>query len=146
MNTGSFTCPEPPQDSEASDPILSCARSNNVEKHGIENVGFLDLTEVLEIIRPIRVQGPTSGPISGISIDTRKPMGEDFVFWAIKGEHFNGNDFVEDAIAAGARAAVVSRDDIFREGMRSGVTLVQVPDTLTALQDLAAAYRNRFRF
>jgi Alr-MurF fusion protein len=146
MITGAFTCPDPPQDSEASDSILSCARSNNVEKHGIENVGFLDLTEVLGIIKPMRVQGPTSGPISGISIDTRKPIGEDFVFWAIKGEHFNGNDFVEDAIRAGARAAVVSRDDCFREGMGSDVTLIQVPDTLTALQDLAAAYRSRFRF
>ena len=73
--------------------------------------------------------------MSGISIASRKSMGEDFIFWAIRGEHFNGNDFVEDAIAAGARAVVVSRDDCFDKGLRSDATLILVPDTLSALQD-----------
>ncbi|MBI5252086.1 MAG: alanine racemase [Desulfomonile tiedjei] len=146
MISDPFSCSEISPDSEGSDPILSCTRWNNVEKHGIENVGFLDLSEILEIIDPIRVHGPAHGPVSGISIDTRKPMGEDYVFWAIRGEHFNGNDFVEDAIASGARAAVVSRDDCFNRELPADSTLILVPDTLNALQDLAAAYRRRFTY
>lgn len=146
MTLHPHSCSEIPPDSDTLDPVLSCTKWNNVEKHGIENMGFLDLSEILQIIDPVRVQGPKSGPISGISIDTRKPMGEEFVFWAIRGEHFNGNDFVEDAIQAGARAAVVSRDDCFNKGLRDDATLIMVPDTLSALQDLAAAYRRRFAF
>jgi alanine racemase len=86
------------------------------------------------------------GSLSGISIDTRKPAGEDFVFWAIKGQHFNGNDFAEEALNSGVRAAVVSREDLFGKPVREGATLIQVPDTLAALQDLATWYRSSFSY
>ncbi len=120
-------------------------RNNKIEKNGIGNLEFLNISELIEILQPVRVQGPTSGPISGISIDTRKPMGDDFIFWALQGRHFNGNDFVEDAISAGAKAAVVSRTGLF-ERTPEHTTLILVSDTLTALQKLAAAYRRRFSY
>ncbi|MCA1959197.1 MAG: alanine racemase [Desulfomonile sp.] len=120
------------------------AQSQIVENHGIDNVGFLDLAEVIRIIRPVEVIGPGVGAVSGISIDTRKPIGEDHIFWAIKGRHFNGNDFVEEALKAGAKAAVVSREDLSALSSPPGRTVVQVPDTLAALQELAAAYRARY--
>lgn len=120
------------------------AQSQIVENQGIDNVGFLDLGEIIRIIRPMRVIGPAAGPVSGISIDTRKPLGEDHIFWAVKGRHFNGNDFAEDALKAGAKAVVVSRDDLWERPLPPGGTVIQVPDTLAALQQLAAAYRRRF--
>ncbi len=122
----------------------SSAPANIAEKQGIENHGFLDLGDVIEILDPVRVKGPRSGALSGVSIDTRKPMGDDYVFWAIKGRHFNGNDFVEQAIESGVRAAVVSRKDILDKPLNSDVTLILVKDTLVALQTLAAVYRSRF--
>jgi alanine racemase len=122
----------------------SLISSNHVEKHGIENTGFLDLRRLIEVLRPIRVEGPTTGPLSGISIDTRKPSGEDFIFWAIKGQHFNGNDFAEEAINSGVKAVVVSREDLFDRPLTPGATILQVPDTLAALQSLAAWYRGTF--
>jgi len=122
------------------------AGSTIVETQGIENLGFLDLSEVVRIVRPLRVSGPGKGPVSGLSIDTRKPMGEDHIFWAVKGQHFNGNDFAGEALDAGAKAAVVSREDLVGKPIPQGRTVIQVPDTLTALQDLAAAYRERFTF
>jgi len=120
------------------------AQSQIVENHGIDNVGFLNLDEVIRIIGPTDVIGPAAGPVSGISIDTRKPIGEDHIFWAIKGRHFNGNEFVEDALRAGARAAVVSRDDLAQLSLPPGRTVVLVTDTLAALQKLAASYRTRY--
>lgn len=120
------------------------AQSQIVENHGIDNTGFLDLGEVIRIIRPDRVIGPATGPVSGISIDTRKPMGEDHIFWAIKGRHFNGNDFAEDALKAGAKAVVVSRNDLSEALVRLDGTIIQVSDTLAGLQELAAEYRRRF--
>ncbi len=122
------------------------APPNSIEMTGIQNREFLDLSEIIEMIEPIRVQGPGRGRISGISIDTRKPLGEDNIFWAIKGEQFNGNDFAEDAMNKGVRAAVVSRDDLFVGQFPTGATLIQVSDTLAALQRLAGSYRSRFSF
>jgi Alr-MurF fusion protein len=119
---------------------------NAVEMNGIHNRGFIDLSEAIEIVGPTRIKGPGNGPISGVSIDTRKPLGEQDLFWAISGRHFNGNDFVENAIAAGVKAAVVSRADLFESELPADFTLIQVPDTLASLQQLATGYRNRFDF
>ena len=133
-----FSCPPDSLASQASEDTVVRVRSNSVEKQGIENVGLPDLAQVIEIIKPTRVKGPGRGGLSGVSIDTRKPMGEDFIFWAIKGQHFNGNDFAEVALEAGVRAAVVNREDLFDKKFPDGATVIQVPDTLVALQSLAA--------
>ncbi|MEW6350810.1 MAG: alanine racemase [Thermodesulfobacteriota bacterium] len=127
------------------DPATTCELTNITEMIGIHNDGFLDLGELVRIVEPIRVKGTARGPLSGICIDTRKPMGEEDVFWAIEGRHFNGNDFAEDAIRAGVRAAVVSRDDLFDLPFSHETTLIQVPNTLDALQELAGVFRSRFR-
>lgn len=124
--------------------IPGYTKSNSVEKQGIENRGFLDLRQVIEIVNPIRVKGPAEGPLSGVAIDTRKPMGEDHVFWAVQGGHFNGNDFAEEALDKGARAVVVSREDLFSRPISGSATVIQVPDTLAAIQTLAATYRSGF--
>ena len=78
------------------------------------------------------------GPISGISIDSRTVQKDD-LFFAILGDQLDGHDYVEQAIAAGARAAVVSRSV-------AGVgdaQLIHVGDTLEALNRLGIAARAR---
>ncbi len=130
--------------SEMNESISSAVRSNTVEKHGIGNLGFLDLNRIIDIINPVRVKGPVRGQVSGVAIDTRKSIGEQYIFWAIKGMHFNGNDFAEEALRKGVRAAVVNREDLFDKPLPEGTTLIQVRDTLSALQDLAATYRSGF--
>ena len=138
-----LSCPTDTPDHDHAEAMPTCARSTVVEKHGIENPDFLSLSQIIQDIQPVRVQGPVTGLVSGVSIDTRKPLGEDHIFWAIKGEHFNGNDFVEDALAAGVRAIVTSRADLFDRPIPKSATLIQVADTLNALQHLAASYRSR---
>lgn len=139
-------CQDTIQYSETVEDSSCFLKNRNIEKNGIENLGFLDLKELIEIIEPLKVLGPGQGPISGVSIDSRKPIGEDFIFWALKGQHFNGNDFVEDALLGGAKAAVVSREDLFRKSVPEDVTLMLVEDPLASLQKLAAVYRRRFNF
>ena len=68
----------------------------------------------------------------GISTDSRT-VGEGDLFIALSGESFDGHDFVADAIARGARGAVVSRQATGIEGAQ----MYPVEDTLTALGDLA---------
>ena len=74
--------------------------------------------------------------ITGISIDSRTVAGGD-AFFAIAGERFDGHDFVEAALDAGAACAVVSR----RIG--DGDRQVLVDDVLEALRELARAARAR---
>ena len=47
--------------------------------------------------------------VTGITTDSRK-ISEGVLFIALKGENFNGEDFVEDAITKGATAAIVSKN------------------------------------
>jgi UDP-N-acetylmuramoyl-tripeptide--D-alanyl-D-alanine ligase len=72
------------------------------------------------------------------SIDSRtiQPGG---LFFAVKGERLDGHDFVEQALHAGAAAAVIRRDHLGRYPSRKG--LVAVDDTLAALQKLASSVR-----
>ncbi len=74
----------------------------------------------------------------GYSIDSRTVLpGE--LFFAVKGERFDGHDFVEQALGRGAIAAVVRKDQLARYADAAG--LIAVDDTLVALQTLATAVR-----
>jgi UDP-N-acetylmuramoyl-tripeptide--D-alanyl-D-alanine ligase len=72
--------------------------------------------------------------ITGVAIDTRKLQpGELFV--AIKGERVDGHDYLAEAAARGAIAALVTRK------VDSALPQVLVDDTALALGDLASAVR-----
>jgi len=74
----------------------------------------------------------------GYSIDSRTVQpGE--LFFAVKGEHMDGHDFVTQALEKGAAAAVIRRDQRARYVLKTG--LITVDDTLVALQILASAVR-----
>lgn len=78
-----------------------------------------------------------STQITSITTDTRK-IGKGDLFVALIGERFDGHDYIEAAVTAGASALVVSRapklDSV-------GVPVFEVPDTLVALGDLAHYWR-----
>jgi UDP-N-acetylmuramoyl-tripeptide--D-alanyl-D-alanine ligase len=76
--------------------------------------------------------------VAGYSIDSRTIRPSE-LFFAVKGEKMDGHDFVEQAIENGAVAAVVTREK--RGQFSSALPLVQVEDTLVALQTLATAVR-----
>jgi len=81
-----------------------------------------------------RLMGPDR-TINGFSIDTRTIRPGD-LFFAIRGERFDGHDFIGDAVGAGAAGAVVSESREFPEP-----SLIVVSDTIRALQALAAHVR-----
>ncbi len=122
-----------------------CPGANLVEKHGIENQDFLDLADVIRIIEPLEVKGPGYGAVSGVSIDTRKPIGENKIFWALKGRHFNGNDFATRALELGAKAVVVESEKLLAADLPHNATMILCRDSLQALQTLAGQYRSFFK-
>ncbi len=61
------------------------------------------------------------------------------VFVALRGENFDGHDFLPEVVARGAGAVVVSA---LRREARLGVPIYEVPDTLVALGQLAHHWRS----
>lgn len=81
--------------------------------------------------------------VLGFSIDSRSiRKGE--VFIALKGETFNGHQFIEESLEKGAVAAVVDRQYTVSAEIKEKGTIVQVNNTLTALQQIARKYRDQF--
>lgn len=79
---------------------------------------------------------------TGVSTDTRR-ITPDCLFVALKGDNFDGNKFAEQALASGARYALVD-DPLVAEQNPDRCLLVT--DGLTALQDLARHHRQTFTF
>ncbi len=73
-----------------------------------------------------------------VQTDTRK-LKEGDLFFALKGENFNGNTFVQKAIDAGAVYAVIDEEQYAVFGKT-----VLVDNVLTALQQLAKYHREQF--
>ena len=83
--------------------------------------------------------------IKGVSIDSRTiRTGELFV--AIRGDRFDGHDFVPDAIQKGAWGAVVERVALeTRYAAMSGLrNVIPVEDTLLSLQEMSMMHRRKF--
>ncbi len=77
--------------------------------------------------------------ITGVKIDSRKIEKGD-AFFALKGEHVNGEDYALEALAKGASLAVVSEEfpsDVER--------LIKVKDVQYALQEAAKYYRQSLK-
>ncbi len=85
------------------------------------------------------VAGDVTRPLNGVSIDSRTLEHGD-IFFAIKGDRFDGHDFVAKALEAGAGLAVVARD----KADPSAGPLLLVDDPLEALEALGIAARARF--
>ncbi|MBA5791181.1 UDP-N-acetylmuramoyl-tripeptide--D-alanyl-D-alanine ligase [Flavobacterium sp. xlx-214] len=74
---------------------------------------------------------------NGVSTDTRK-IEENSMFFALKGEHFDANDFALQALEKGAAYAVVDNKALKKlENNR----LIFVSDVLECLQELASYHR-----
>jgi len=83
-------------------------------------------------------------PVTGVSTDTRTLKAGD-VFIALRGDNYNGNQFVPAAFAGGARAAVVEIGAAIAGDVAytppGGGSLYRVADTREALGGLARAVR-----
>lgn len=87
--------------------------------------------------------GDVDIPITGVSTDTRTIRNGD-LFVALKGEAYNGHDFVKAALDQGAVAAVVEDDFLSSEAMEG--KLLRVGSTLKAYGLIARMYRRRCGF
>src|SRR5215468_10093960 len=98
----------------------------------------LALTQIAEFAGGILSSGDGTVVIEKISTDSRTlKRGELFV--ALRGENFDGHDFVESAAKAGASGALVDLN--WNGNVPENFALIRATDTLQAYQELAANYR-----
>lgn len=77
-----------------------------------------------------------------VTTDSRK-VEEGQIFFALKGERFDGNQYAAEVLAKGAAFVVVDDEAVYAT-LPAGQAML-VPDVLTALQQLAAHHREQFR-
>jgi len=119
---------------------------------GLEAVGMETLFTAAEIVSATGgrlMRGEPSQGVPGLSIDSRtiRP-GE--LFLAIRGERFDGHQFVYDALGRGACGVVVNVSahripkTAEEETLLRGKILIGVTDTLAALQEISRFHRRRW--
>ncbi len=103
-------------------------------------VSIAQLAEILTVPLPAMPEGVLTALGTGIATDTRTLEGGE-VFLALRGDNFDGHQFVAKARDLGAIAAIVDRD--WQEELPH-FPLLRVDDTLKAYQSIAAWWRNQF--
>jgi UDP-N-acetylmuramoyl-tripeptide--D-alanyl-D-alanine ligase len=99
---------------------------------------------VQEIARALHARLPAGldpvARVAGVSIDSRTVAPRQ-LFVAIQGPRHDGHQFVDAALHSGAFAAIVAEGRLAEYPDAVRASLIAVPDTLAALQELARAVR-----
>lgn len=102
----------------------------------------LTLNEVLKAIDGELLIKNNEGNFEKISTDTRK-IDKNSLFIALKGNNFNGNNYVVEAIKAGATVAIIDEVNFKLEELNDKGTVIKVNDAKIALGALAKYYREK---
>jgi UDP-N-acetylmuramoyl-tripeptide--D-alanyl-D-alanine ligase len=95
---------------------------------------------VSEIGTVVGARAASNARITGWSVDTRTVAQGD-LFFALRGPNHDGNAYVDEALRKGAVAAIV---DEKIDSARENDPVLVVPDSLVALQKIAAWARNQW--
>jgi UDP-N-acetylmuramoyl-tripeptide--D-alanyl-D-alanine ligase len=98
------------------------------------------LTEILTATQGTLTQGELDIPFGGVCTDSRRVRPGD-LFVALRGENFDGHDFIPQAVERGA-AGVIAHTPILPHSHT--IAVIRVCDTLIAFGQIAALHRSRF--
>ena len=105
-------------------------------------MGF-SVREILEATGAQLIAGNPNDYFAGVSIDSRTVKKGD-IFICIRGERFDGGDFIPEALEKGASGIIISRDKAAALRVRSVPSIMSVENTVRALSALAHINRKRF--
>jgi UDP-N-acetylmuramoyl-tripeptide--D-alanyl-D-alanine ligase len=101
---------------------------------------MLGLDFILNSTKGKLISGRKPGEFSGVSTDSRSVSAGE-IFFALKGDNYDGHLFVDEALRKGAAGAVIEDGSL---AQNNGKLLIQVRSTVKALGDLASEWRNSF--
>ncbi|EJT5916849.1 TPA: UDP-N-acetylmuramoyl-tripeptide--D-alanyl-D-alanine ligase [Clostridium perfringens] len=102
----------------------------------------LNLQEIVKATKGALLKEAYVKEIKAVSTDTRK-IEEGTMFIALKGENFNGNNYVLEAFNKGAKIAIVDEVKCDLNELKEDVALIKVQNARRALMDLAKFYREK---
>jgi UDP-N-acetylmuramoyl-tripeptide--D-alanyl-D-alanine ligase len=102
----------------------------------------LSLDFILDSTNGTLLKGNSVGWVEGVSTDSRR-LKPGQLFFALKGDNFNGHDYIDQVLMAGAAAVIISQPEKVPAAQHEGAVIL-VKDTLEALQQLAGKYRQLF--
>ncbi len=98
------------------------------------------IKDIVEATRATLIQGQLTDTVKRVSIDSRD-IQEGDVFVAIKGDRFDGHDFIKDIATKPVKAIIVHHKVRIQS---SSIAIIRVKDTTKALGDLAHWHRKQF--
>ena len=99
------------------------------------------INEIIEATKGTLIQGTAKGRVRSVCIDSRVvKKGELFI--AIKGDVFDGHDFIDGVVDKGAKVLIVHKSVEVKSPL---VIVIRVEDTMRALGDIARFHRLRFK-
>ena len=104
--------------------------------------GEITAGDILPSVSGELLRGSREKRFNGFSADSRS-ITEGCLFWALKGERFDGHDFVSQAIQKGAGGAVVRKNSGLNLQADSDAAVIAVGETLRALGDFASWWRHQ---
>ncbi len=103
----------------------------------------LRIDEIIKIVDG-KLYGNVKGDISQILTDSRSYcVPGETAFFALKGPHHNGHEFINQLKIKGVNCFIVSEKPIYNS-LEDGFCFVHVKNTLAALHQIAAFNRNKF--
>ncbi len=99
----------------------------------------LSVGEIVTAVNGELIAGDSSLIINGVGTDSRSDLTGQ-CFFPLKGDNFDGHDFIEAAIKNKAALVITHKE---MEVNNSKVAIIKVDDTLIALQDLAHYWRKQ---
>ncbi|MBP9012346.1 MAG: UDP-N-acetylmuramoyl-tripeptide--D-alanyl-D-alanine ligase [Smithella sp.] len=110
----------------------------------IKKSPVFSVTEVLQATSGTFISGTVETIFQGISTDSRL-IQKGNLFVALKGEKFDGHDFIETAIKEGVSGLLIQDEGKVPRGKATKkVAVIKVADTLFSLGELAHYWRKKF--
>lgn len=99
--------------------------------------------ELFDVVAPRKTWGvwDSQEPVPSLSTDSRKLAQKPCIFAAIRGDQFDGHDFVETAAVSGAKMILIDRENT---AIPSGAVVWLVDDVVSSLRKWAHAHRKKF--
>jgi len=102
------------------------------------------LSDIIAVTKGKLISGKDDINISAVSTDTRK-IREGELFIAIRGERFDGHNFIDEAIKKGANAIIIDNiSTCAKQKLPSNISIISVEDSIKALGDIANWHRRSF--
>jgi UDP-N-acetylmuramoyl-tripeptide--D-alanyl-D-alanine ligase len=106
--------------------------------------GEITIGEIVAALGGGQVSGSPDRAVQGLSTDSRT-MVPGHLFLALRGDRFNGHDFLAEAVGAGAAGLIVEAGRPIGEvAADNDLAVITVSSTLTALGDLASWWRKKW--